>query len=289
MRPSRRLRRPRVAARALAPLVATTLVTGCSAMPSPRADRTSGAAASTAQSATGTGATSDPAASEQLSGELTVLAAASLREVFRALGTAFEQEHPGIRVSFSFAGSSALAAQVVAGAPADVLASASTETMGSVVAAGRAAEARPFATNSLQVAVPAANPGGVDSLADLADPAVSTALCQPQVPCGAAAQAVLSRAGVRVAPVTLEPNVAAVLGKVRLGEVDAGLVYVTDVRAAGRDVRGIDVPADVNATTAYPIAVLGASRNPAAARAFVDLVLSARGRAVLGAAGFGPP
>lgn len=223
----------------------------------------------------------------RVSGPITVLAAASLAGSFASLGEQFERLHPGTSVTFSFAGSSALAAQISDGAPADVYASASAATMHQVVAAGDASEPTAFATNAMQLAVPPANPGAVDSLADLAD--VTVALCQPQVPCGATAARVLDQARVTVTPVTLEPDVKSVLSKVILGEVDAGIVYVTDVRAAGDDVRGVEIPSDVNATTEYRIATLTASPNPVASAAFADYVLSPAGRSVLTAAGFGPP
>lgn len=224
-----------------------------------------------------------------LRGDLTVLAAASLSEPFTTLGERFEAAHPGVDVTFGFAGSTALAAQIADGAPADVFASASATTMDEVVATGDADEPVVFATNTVQIAVPPGNPGGVARVADLADPALKVALCRPEVPCGVAAAAVLASSGATVTPVTLEPDVKAVLSKVRLGEVDAGLVYVTDVLAAGADVEGVVVPADVNATTEYPIATLTASSRPELAAAFVDLVLSPTGADVLAAAGFGRP
>jgi len=236
-----------------------------------------------------TGSTSEGATARSVTGPITVLAAASLTETFTTLGRQFEQEHPGSSVTFSFAGSSALAAQIAGGVPADVFAPASTATMDQVVRAGNAADPTVFATNSMEIAVPPDNPGRVDSLDDLADPKLKTAVCQPQVPCGATADVVFSDAGIAVTPVTLEPDVKAVLSKVRLNEVDAGMVYVTDVRAAGDEVLGVAVPADVNASTEYPIAVLAHSANARSAHAFVDYVLSASGQSVLAGAGFAQP
>lgn len=238
---------------------------------------------------TSPGAASAGAATSTLEGDITVLAAASLTEPFTALGEQLEADHPGVHVTFGFAASSTLARQIADGAPADVFASASTTTMDAVVTAGGAAELVVFATNSMQIAVPPTNPGGVTGLPDLADPEVTTALCQPEVPCGATAAQVFAQAGLTVTPVTLEPDVKAVLSKVRLGEVDAGLVYVTDVLAAGDEVRGIEIPADLDATTDYPIATLTRSAHPDVAAAFMDLVLSARGAQVLTAAGFTRP
>ncbi len=222
-------------------------------------------------------------------GPITVLAAASLKEAFTTIGQGFEAANPGAEVRFGFGPSSGLAAQITQGAPADVFVSASAGNMEQVVAAGLAAAPRPFAKNVLQIAVPPQNPAGVRGLADLARPGVKVALCQPQVPCGTVATQVLSNAGLTLTPVTLEADVKATLTKVRLGEVDAGLVYVTDVRAGGDAVRGIDIPADVNASTTYPIAALGRSSQAATARAFVEYVLSPQGQAVLTRAGFAAP
>ena len=162
--------------------------------------------------------------------------------------------------------------------------------MDAVVAAGAAADPRVFATNVMEIAVPPANPGEghrCGLAGRVAD--VKTALCQPQVPCGTSAQKVFTTAKVTVTPVTLEPDVKSVLSKVQLGEVDAGVVYVTDVLAAGDKVEGVAIPADVNASTSYPIAALTRSANAAAAAAFVDYVLSPDGVAVLTAAGFRQP
>ncbi len=223
------------------------------------------------------------------SGTLTVFAAASLTETFTELGERFEADHPGATVRFSFGPSSGLAEQIVNGAPADVFASASPANMATVVDAGEASEPRTFGTNSLQIAVPPDNPATIDSLDDLARADVKVALCQPQVPCGRVAAEVFANAGLTVRPVTEAQDVKAVLTLVEIGEIDAGLVYITDVRAAGDRVRGIEIPAVVNASTAYPIAVTKGSTNAVTARAFVDFVLSPAGRSVLAAAGFAQP
>ncbi len=236
----------------------------------------------------GTGTGGAPASGSP-SGDITVLAAASLTESFTTIGEQFEAVNPGVEVTFGFAGSSALVSQITAGAPADVFASAGTTSMDAVVAAGTAAEPRVFATNVMQIAVPPSNPGRVTGVDSLAGADVKTALCQPQVPCGSTATKVLANAAVTVEPVTLEPDVKSVLSKVQLGEVDAGVVYVTDVLAAGDKVRGVEIPADVNASTSYPIATLTESTNATAAAAFVDYVLSPEGAAVLAAAGFEQP
>lgn len=235
------------------------------------------------------GGTASGSGASALSGDITVLAAASLTDSFTTIGQQFEAANPAVTVTFGFAGSSALATQIISGAPADVFASASAKNMDAVVAAGAAADPTTFATNVMAIAVPPANPGKVTGVSSLAGADVTTALCQPQVPCGATAEKVFANAKVAVQPVTLEPDVKAVLSKVQLGEVDAGMVYVTDVLAAGDKVRGVEIPADVNASTSYPIAALTSSVNAAAAAAFVDYVLSPDGASVLTAAGFQQP
>jgi molybdate transport system substrate-binding protein len=230
-----------------------------------------------------------PSSDDHVSGQITVFAAASLTESFTTLGKQFEAAHPGTTVTFSFGPSSGLAEQIDQGAPADAFASASTTTMDQVVRAGKAVHPTAFAGNVMEIAVPADNPAHVTRLADLASPAVQVALCQPQVPCGSVAAKVIENAGITVAPITLETDVKSVLAKVSLGEVDAGLVYVTDVRAAGHKVMGIAVPPKVNASTQYPIAALTGAPHPVAAAAFVDYVLSDAGRTVLTEAGFTAP
>jgi molybdate transport system substrate-binding protein len=237
----------------------------------------------------GCGGGSDDAASGSTgpSGKIVVLAASSLTESFTALGKAFEAEHPGTTVSFSFAASSELATQVEQGAPADVFASASPATMAQVSDA--AVKPVTFARNTLEIAVPAGNPAKVTGLADFAKKDLTIALCAPEVPCGAAADKVFAAAKVTPEPDTLEADVKATLAKVTLGEVDAALVYKTDVIAAGDKVEGIDFPEAAGAVNDYPIAVLADARKPATAQAFVDLVMSAGGQKVLSEAGFQLP
>jgi molybdate transport system substrate-binding protein len=234
-------------------------------------------------------ASSPAAAAPALSGSITVFAASSLLGTFTQLGKQFEAAHPGVTVTFSFGASSALATQIVNGAPADVFASASPKNMQQVVTAGDAANPVTFARNVMEIAVPPANPGGVTSVADLAKSSVKVALCQPQVPCGATAAEVFANAKITVKPVTLEPDVKSVLSKVELDEVDAGVVYVTDVMAAGAKVTGVTIPVGLDASTAYPIAALSKSGDPALARAFAAYVSSAAGQGVLAAAGFEKP
>ncbi|GAB2967136.1 molybdate ABC transporter substrate-binding protein [Frigoribacterium salinisoli] len=239
------------------------------------------------------GASGDPSAdgatspAGDLTGDVTVLAAASLTGTVAELVDAFEAEHPGASVTVSSGGSSALAQQVVAGAPADLFLSASTATMATVVDADLVDGAPvTFARNRLEIAVAPGDPEGVTGLADLARDDLAVALCAEQVPCGALARTVLDDAGVAVTPVTLEPDVTSTLTKVRLGEVDAALVYATDVRAAGDAVTGVPLGAEGTAMTDYEAALLADAPSPAAARAFLDLLLSDEGRQVLADAGF---
>ena len=222
-------------------------------------------------------------------GTITVLAAASLTETFTTLGKQFETAHPGTKVVFSFGPSSGLATQITQGAPADVFASASQKNMDQVTVAGAASSPSIFAKNTMEIAVPAANPGHVTGVADLARKGVKVALCQAQVPCGTVAKTVFDNARITVTPVTQEADVKSVLAKVSLGEVDAGVVYVTDVRTAGDKVKGIEIPADVNASTSYLIAALTKAPNAAGAAAFVAFVRSAAGAAVLTQDGFAAP
>jgi molybdate transport system substrate-binding protein len=230
-------------------------------------------------------ATSSPA----ISGTVTVFAAASLKEAFTTLGKQFESAHPGTSVKLSFGASSDLAEQINQGAPADVFASASPKNMQQVVSAGGASTSTNFAKNVMEVAVPPSNPANVTSVTDLAKSSVKVALCEPQVPCGSVAAKVFKNANITVKPVTLEPDVKSTLSKVELNEVDAGMVYVTDVRAAGSKVKGIVIPDNINASTEYPIAALTKAPNASGAQAFVDLVLSPAGQSVLSADGFQKP
>ncbi|MBA9006388.1 molybdate ABC transporter substrate-binding protein [Thermomonospora cellulosilytica] len=220
---------------------------------------------------------------------LTVFAAASLTESFTELGRAFERSRPGVRVRFSFAGSSTLARQIAEGAPADVFAAADQNAMRTVAGARRTAAPRVFARNRLVIAIAPGNPGGVRSLRDLAGRRVKVVLCAAPVPCGAAARKALDAANVRVTPVSEEQDVKAVLTKVRMGEADAGLIYRTDVRASGGRVEGVEFPESAQAVNDYPIAPLTEAPEPGHAEAFVALVTSAQGRAVLAGAGFGLP
>lgn len=240
--------------------------------------------------ATDQGGGARPGAASGVSGTVTVFAAASLTESFTRIGKDFEAANPGVTLTFNFAGSSALATQINQGAPADVFASASPANMRTVTEAGNGdGPAATFARNQLVIAVPKGNPKAVAGLADLARPGLKVALCAEQVPCGAAARKALDTAGVKITPVTLEQDVRAALAKLKLGEVDAALVYRTDAKASAADVDGIEFPESAGAVNDYPIALLADAPNKAAARAFIAYVLSDRGRAVLSQAGFQAP
>lgn len=220
---------------------------------------------------------------------LTVFAAASLTESFKALGRTFEAAHPGVQVTFNFGGSSALAQQITQGAPADVFAAASPATMKTVTDAGDATAPKTFVKNRLEIAVPPANPGKIVALKDLANAKLKVVLCAPQVPCGAAAIKALGAAGLKVTPVSQEQDVKAALTKVELGEADAALVYRTDVKSAGDKVKGIDFPESLKAINVYPITVLAKAPQAALAQEFTQLVASAQGQQVLQQAGFEAP
>jgi len=238
-------------------------------------------------------ASSSPAAAASSSaattGTITVFAAASLTGTFTELGKQFKAAHQGDTVKFSFGASSTLATQITDGAPADVFASAAPKNMETVVSAGDASNPQNFAKNTAEVAVPPSNPANVTSVNDLAKSSVKVALCQPQVPCGVVAAEVFKNVGITVKPVTLQPDVKSVLTQVELGNVDAGVVYVTDVKAADSKVKGVTIPAGQNASTLYPIATISSSKEMSIAQAFVAYVLSPAGQQVLAAAGFEKP
>ncbi|MFD3428705.1 molybdate ABC transporter substrate-binding protein [Nocardia fluminea] len=219
---------------------------------------------------------------------LTVFAAASLTSVFTGLEKDFEATEPGVDVQFSFAGSSELAAQLEAGAPADVFASADQPTMDKAVHSGRITSApATFATNVLTLVTAPGNPKGINGINDLAD--ATLVVCAPQVPCGRATKKVADAAGVTLRPVSEESSVADVLTKVTSGQADAGFVYVTDAAGAGAKVGVVAVPEAAAAVNTYPIAVVADSEQAANARKFTELVTGPTGRAALAAAGFGAP
>lgn len=224
---------------------------------------------------------------DALTGSITVSAASSLADAFQELAESFETRHPEVEVTLNLAGSGALTTQILEGAPVDVFAPAAPEYLDEV-ADELAEPGRTFATNRLRIAVPAGNPGGVTGLADLSREELVIGLCAPGVPCGDLAREALSRAGIVARPDTREPNARALLTKVRLGEVDAALVYVSDVQAGGPSVEGVEMPEPWNPTALYAIGPLKAARNPRAALEFVDFVLSPVGATILARHGLGP-
>jgi len=236
--------------------------------------------------ACGTGGGAAPAPTD----ELTVLAAASLREVFEDLGEQFTAQHPGTEVTFSFAGSADLVAQLDAGAPADVLATADETTMARAVADGTVTgEPQVFAENALTLVVPAGNPAGVTGLDDAGLAGADLVVCAPQVPCGAAAQTLAGNLGLALTPVSEENSVTDVLGKVTSGQAEAGLVYSTDAVVAGDAVEVVPVAGTEEVVNRYPVAVTSDADDETLAQAWLDLVLGPEGRDALTAAGFGTP
>ena len=239
---------------------------------------------------TGSPATSAAGADPSVSGQLTVFAASSLTDAFTEIGDTFRSAHPEVEVTFSFGGSSDLVAQLAEGAPADVLATADESTMATAVEAGSVVGLPAvFATNTFGIIVEAGNPKGVGGVADLADPSLLVVLCAETVPCGKGAAAVLANVGVTVNAVSFEQKVKGVVTKVASGEADAGIVFVTDIAAAGDAASGVEIPAEVNVTNSYALAVTSEAPNTAAAEAFASFVTSAQGRSILEAYGFGLP
>lgn len=226
----------------------------------------------------------------KVSGDITVFAAASLKESFTTLGKDFEKAHPGTKVTFSFGGSDSLAASITGGAPADVFASASPKTMKVVTDAKDNADApATFVRNQLEIATLPGNPDKIASLKDLTGKDLKVVLCDKTVPCGAAAEKALTASKLKLTPVSYEEDVKSALNKVVLKEADAAVVYRTDVRAAGDKVEGVEFPESADAINAYPITLLKESKNTGTAKAFIALVRSAEGQKVLTAAGFLQP
>ena len=227
---------------------------------------------------------------------LTVLAAASLTESFIEMGQLFESENPGVKVVFSFAGTQQLAQQLSQGAPVDVFASASSKYMDAVVQANRVekANAKTFAKNRLVVIFPKDNPAGIHQLKDLSKPGIKLDLGDKSIPVGQYTLDFLDQAAKDPAfdanfknnvlknVVSYEDSVKAVVTKVALGEVDAGIVYVTDVTGSlASKIGQLDIPDALNVIAPYSIAPISDSQSPDLARAFIDLVLSKKGQAVL--------
>ena len=238
--------------------------------------------------------TSTPSASSsgagKVSGTVVVFAATSLTDAFNKIGAQFEKAHPGVMVKFNYNGSSSLATSITQGAPADVFASAAPANMKTVTDAGDAAGTpQVFTRNTGEIMVEKGNPKKITSVKDLANPAIKVAVCAPEVPCGAVATAIFKNAGVTVKPVSEETNVGGVVTKVTLGEVDAGIVYVTDVKESEGKATGVPIPASQNDITEYPIAQVKGAPNATGAKAFISYVLGPDGQKVLASFGFLPP
>jgi molybdate transport system substrate-binding protein len=229
-------------------------------------------------------------AASELSGPLLVFAAASLTDAFGELGDAFTEANPDVTIEFNFAGSSALATQIQEAAPADVFASANESNMQKVVDTGEVtADPQIFVTNILEIAVPTGNAAGVDGLDDFANPDLLIGLCAEEVPCGQFGREALANAGVTPSIDTNEPDVRSLLTKIEAGELDAGIVYQTDVQSASDTVEGVEIPSDVNVVATYPIAPIAAAPNHDAAQAFIDFVMSSEGQDILASYGFLQP
>ncbi|MFJ4962352.1 molybdate ABC transporter substrate-binding protein [Streptomyces sp. NPDC088729] len=227
------------------------------------------------------------AASGAPKADLTVLAASSLTDVFRTAGAAYEKENPGTKITFSFAGSQELAAQVEQGAPADALVTADTKTMDGLE--GETGTPTIIAKNRLVIATGEGNPEKIDGLDDLADSKLKVVLAAPEVPVGRYSEQILDARKIVVKPVSQEPNVRAVLSKVELGEADAGLVYKTDAATATDKVDAVEIPDAENAIASYPAATLKGSRNSEAAAAFVAWLSTPAAQKILQGAGFQQP
>ncbi len=218
---------------------------------------------------------------------LTVLAAASLDNAFKAEAAAFHAGHPDVSVRVSFAGSQDLVAQIRQGDPADVLATADTRTMSDVKSLTR--EPLDFAKNRLTIATAPGDPEHLHGLKDLANPKLKVVLAATAVPVGNYSAKVLKAQHVTVHPVSEETSVTGVLSKVELGEADAGIVYMTDAKGAHGKVDEVAIPDAQNAIAVYPAAALRSSKNPQDAQAFVGFLISAKGQSILRAAGFQHP
>jgi molybdate transport system substrate-binding protein len=225
-----------------------------------------------------------------LSGNITVFAAASLTDAFNAVGAAFTKANPNAKVTFSFDASSALVTQITQGAPADLFASADTANMDKLTKASlNGAAPVAFATNRLSIIVAPGNPKRISGVADLAKTDLKVVLCADGVPCGTYAKQVLAAAKVTVRPVSMEQNVKGVVTKVTAGEADAGIVYETDVKAAGGKAAGVSIPKDINVVATYPIATVKASTHVDVDAAYIKFLTGPEGQAILATFGFGKP
>ncbi|MDQ6877032.1 MAG: molybdate ABC transporter substrate-binding protein [Candidatus Dormibacteraeota bacterium] len=224
-----------------------------------------------------------------LSGTVSVFAAASLTDAYKAIGTSFEGAHQGVTVKLNFAGTPTLLTQIEQGAQADVFAAADMANMDKIKAGGfTSGTPQVFAHNRLEIIVAAGNPRGITSLADLAKPGVIYISAASSVPAGKYALQALAKAGVSVTPKSLETDVKSVVGKIELGEADAGIVYTTDVKAAGSKVQGVAIPDVYDVVATYPVVAVKGAKNTAAANAFIAYVLSSAGQSTLESFGFLP-
>jgi molybdate transport system substrate-binding protein len=229
-------------------------------------------------------------AAGKVTGTLVVFAATSLTDAFDKIGAQFQKAHPGVTVKFNYNGSSSLATSITQGAPADVFASASPTNMKTVTDAGDASGTpQIFTSNTGEIMVESGNPLHIKTVKDLANPKVKVVVCAPAVPCGALAEKIFKSAGVTVTPVSEEQNVGGVVTKVTLGEADAGIVYVTDVKANESKATGVPIPASQNDVTEYPIVEVKGAPNSSAAKAFISYVRGPDGQQVLASFGFLPP
>lgn len=225
-----------------------------------------------------------------LSGSLTVSAAASLQAAFTEIKSAFQSTHPEVKVTVNLGASSTLAQQIINGAPVDIFASADEPTMTTVSSAGFvAAEPVIFATNSLAIIVRKGNPLEILSLADLAQSGLIYVTCAPTVPIGNYAEQALQKARVSVSPKSFEPDVKGIVTKVTSGEADAGIVYATDITAAGENAENVAIPLDRNIIARYPIAMLTTAKNTAVATAWIAFLISPQGQSILRGFGFDSP
>ena len=246
-----------------------------------------GSAALLAACGGGGGTASSSPSAGSLSGYIQVFAAASLMASFNALGTSFHQANPSAGVNFNFAGSPTLVMQIEQGAPADVFASADTDIMTKLTTDGfTSGSSRVFARNQLEIVVAPGNPKGITGLADLAKPGVIYITEGPTVPAGKYSLQALATAGVKVTPKSLETSVTAVISKIELGEADAGIVYATDIQAAGTKVQGVPIPAADNVIATYPIVAVKGTKSSAVANAFIDYVVSSTSQSTLATFGF---
>ncbi|MFD8413144.1 molybdate ABC transporter substrate-binding protein [Streptomyces sp. NPDC059650] len=261
----------------VAALAAALLVPGLAACGSSGPKAADGGSGASATATASSGAAPKAA-------NLTVLAASSLTDVFKTAGAAYETAHPGTKITFSFAGSQELAAQVKQGSPADALVTADTKTMDGLE--GETGEPSIIAKNRLVIATGKGNPFRIAALKDLADTKIKVVLAAPEVPVGRYGKQILDAQKVEVKPVSQEPNVRAVLSKVELGEADAGLVYKTDSAKSADKVETVEIPDEQNAVASYPAATLKQSKNAEAAATFVAWLSSPVAQKILQDAGF---